>query len=208
MLEKACKFGSPWIHLLIAVVVTPISAYAVFWCSLHAMAKLDEGWHPTWLGDSSNAEIIVLTPDSSADGFSAQLIPVSTAANYAAEHPGCTFLIPIERKEQVQERLKNDRKLSWTSFDIKQVSAGQEEITLYFMDRTDDSHGSRYQASKDGVQLESYRYISDRGGIGIVFFAMFVSFFIHVFVLGFLLIRAVYLWRRKRRLQEAVASQV
>ena len=197
--ETRSKLGSPWIHLLIAALVTPVTVYGIFRGSVYTIAQLDEGWHPAWWGNSSNAEIVVLNSDPSPEGFSVELIPVSTAATYAGEHRGSTFLIPIERKEQVQERLKNDLKLSWTTFEIDKVADGQEEITLYFMDRTDDSHGSRYKASKDGVQLESYRYVSDRGGVGIVLFAMFVTFFIHIFVLGFLLIRAVYIWRRKRR---------
>jgi hypothetical protein len=201
------KLGSPWIHLLIAVLVTPFTGYAIFWGSLFGIAKLDEGWRPAWWGNSSNAEIVVLNSDQSPEEFSVQLIPVSTAATYAAEHRGSTFLIPIERKEQVRERLKNDLKLSWTTFEINKVADGQEEITLYFTDRADDSHGSRYKASKDSVRLESYRYISDRGAMGIVLLAMFVTFFTHIFVLGFLLIRALYIWRRKQRLEKAVVSQ-
>lgn len=208
MFEQArSKLGSPWTHLLIAVLVTPITAFTFFWASVYVIAELDEGWHPAWFGNSSNAEVVVLSPDQSSEGFSVELIPVSTAANYVAEHRGCTFLIPMERKEQVQERLRNDLKLSWTTFEINRLDNGQEEITLYFMDRADDSHGSRYKASKDGVQLESYRYVADRGGVGIVFFAMFITFVVHALVLGFLLIRAVDIWRRKRRLEKEVASQ-
>ena len=196
--QTQSKLRSPWAHLLIAILVSPITAYAVFWGSFYVIAELDEGWRPAWFGDTSNADILALNPDNSAQGFSAELVPISLTASYTTTHPGCTFLIPIERKDRIQERLTADLKLSWTTFEIKQLSDGQEEITLYFMDRTDDTHGSRYRASKDAVQLQSYRYISDRGGFVIILLAMFVTFATHVLVLGFLLIRAIYASRRHR----------
>ena len=199
------KSGSAWTHLLIAVLITPFSALALFWGASYVIAELDEGWHPVWFGDSSNAQIIVLNPDQSADGFTIELIPVSLVANYRAAHPVCTFLIPLDRKDQVQKRLETDLKVSWSTFEIKPISEAQEEITLFFMDRADDSHGARYKARKDTVELESYRYVADRGGIGIVLFAMFITFAVHVLVLGVLLGRAIYLWRRSRRARSVVA---
>jgi hypothetical protein len=190
---------SPWKWLLIAVVVLPIGSYIVFWVSLYTIAELFEGWHPAWFGDSSYAEIIVLVPDNSPDGFSAALIPVSSSRDYFASHPGCTFLIPSDRQVQVQERLKNDLKLSWTTFEVTRLSDGQEQITLYFMDRTDDSHGSRYRATKDSVRLERYRYVSDRGGMGIMLLAMLVTLALNVFVVGFFVVRAIYRRGKNRR---------
>lgn len=103
----------------------------------------------------------------------------------------------MDGKDRVRERLESELKVSWSTFEIKPLAAGQEEVTLFFMDRADDSHGSRYKAGKDGVQLESYRYIGDRSGIGVVLFAMFVTFVIHALVLGGLLIRAIYAWRAR-----------
>jgi hypothetical protein len=191
----------PWIWLLIALVALPIGSYIVFWASLYVIAGLSEGWHPAWFGDSSHAEIIVLVPDNSLDGFSSELIPVSSSREYLSSHPGSTFLIPMNRQDLVQERLKSNLKLSWTTFEIKRLSDGQEEITLYFMDRTDDSHGSRYRAMKDTVQLESYRYVSDRGGIGIVLMAMLVTLAFIVFILGCFVARAIYIRRKSRRCQ-------
>jgi hypothetical protein len=188
-----------WIWLLIALVALPIGSYIVFWASLYAIAGLSEGWHPAWFGDSSYAEIIVLVPDNSLDGFSSELIPVSSSREYLSSHPGSTFLIPVNRQDLVRERLKNNLKLSWTTFEIKRLSDGQEEITLYFMDRADDSHGSRYRATKDTVQLESYRYVSDRGGIGIVLMAMLVTLAFIIFVLGCFVARAIYIRRKSRR---------
>ena len=192
-------------HLVIAAVVTPLTAYLVFWGSVNVIARLDEGWRPAWLGNSSNADVLVFTADSSLEGFTATIVPIFNADGYRAEHPGCTFLIPAGRKSQLQERLRNDLKLSWTTFEIKTLADGQEEITLDFMDRTDDSHGSRYKATNNKVELESYRYVSDRGGIGIILLAMFMSFAIHVLVLGFLLGRAIFIERRKVRSASAVA---
>jgi hypothetical protein len=180
-----------WMHFLIAIAVSPISAYGVFWVSLYALAELSEGWHPAWFGDSSHAEIVVVVPDSSPEGFSAEMIPVASVAGYSASHPDATFLVSADRQNQLKKRLENDLHLSWNTFDIKEIADGQQEITLYFMDRTDDSHGSRYKASKNSVELESYRYISDRGGMGIVFMAMFVTAAVQVIVLGYFLIRAI-----------------
>lgn len=205
--QDRSKAGSAWMYLCIAIVLSPITLYAVVWVSTDVMAQLDEGWHPTWFGDSSNAQILVFTPDHAADGFSVDLIPVSVARSYTASHPDWTFVIPMDRKDQVQERLKTGLKLSWTTFEIKQLSDSDEEITLYFMDRTDDSHGSRYKANKDGVQLESYRYVADRGAVGIVFFAMLLTLAIHVLVLGFLLIRAIYLTCKNRRSTKVVTFE-
>jgi hypothetical protein len=192
-----------WIWLVVALVALPIGSYIVFRVSLSSIAGLSEGWHPAWFGDSSYAEIIVLVPDNSVDGFSPELIPVSSSREYLSSHPGCTFLIPMNRQDLVQVRLKNNLKLSWTTFEIKSVSDGQEEITLYFMDRTDDSHGSRYRATKDTVQLESYRYVSDRGGIGIVLMAILVTLAFIVFVVGCFVARAIYIRRKSRHSQIA-----
>jgi hypothetical protein len=193
---------SPWTWLLIAIFSLPIGSYVVFRISLYAIAELAEGWHPAWFGESSNAEIIVLVPDNSPEG-SAELIPLSSARDYLCAHPGSTFLIPIDRQTLVQERLKTKLKLSWTTFEIRRLSDSQEQITLYFMDRTDDSHGSRYRATKDGVQLERYRYVSDRGGIGIVLMAMMVTLCLDVLVLGCFVVRAIYVRRRNLRSQDA-----
>ena len=198
------KSGSAWTHLLIAVLITPFSALALFWGATYAIAELDEGWHPVWFGDSSNAQIIVLNHDQSADGFTIELIPVSFVANYRAAHPECTFVIPVDRKDRVQKRLETDLKVSWSTFEIKPTSEGQEEITLFFMDRADDSHGSQYKATKERVDLERYRYVADRSGIGIVLFALFLTFVIHALLLGFLLVRAIYWWRRGRRAGDEV----
>jgi len=143
------------------------------------------------MGDSSYADIIVVSPDSSIAGFSVEMIPVSSVASYRASHRGATFLIPSDRQEELKMRLQDDLHLSWNTFEIKRISDRQQQITLYFMDRTDDSHGSRYMASSDGVQLQSYRYVSDRGGIGILLMAGFLTAAVHALVLAYFLFRAV-----------------
>jgi hypothetical protein len=127
-------------------------------------------------------------------------VPLSSTAHYVSAHPGSTFLIPIDRQAQVKSLLENNLKLSWNSFEIKQLADGGEEISFYFMDRTDDSHGSRYKASKDRVQLESYRYVSDRGGGAVILLAMVISTAVHVLALGFVT-RGIYRRRRKLSLE-------
>jgi len=194
---------SLWIWLLIAILVLPLGSYVVFRISLYAIAEWAEGWHSAKSAESSNAEIIVLTPSDSRGDFSAELIPLSYARDYPSEHPGSTFLIPTDRKDLIKERLQSTQKLSWTTFEINQRSDSQEQITLDFMDRTDDTHGSRYTATKDGVQLESYRYVSDRGGIGIVLLAMIVTLGFDVLVLGSVVGRVIYVRRKKLRSQNA-----
>ncbi len=97
---------SPWIWLLIGICVLPVGLYIVFWISLYGIAVLDEGWHLAWFGNSSYAEVIVLVPDNSTEGFSVELIPVSSAESYRSAHPGSTFLIPIERQSQFRNALR------------------------------------------------------------------------------------------------------
>jgi hypothetical protein len=86
---------SPRKWLIIAVVVLPIGSYIVLWVSLYTIAQLVEGWRPAWFGDSSYADIIVLVPDNSPDGFSAALIPIFflqrllfLASGLHISHPG------------------------------------------------------------------------------------------------------------------------
>jgi hypothetical protein len=71
------------------------------------------------------------------------------------------------------------------------------------MDRTDDSHGSRYRATKDSVQLEGYRYVSDRGGMGIMLLAMLVTLALDIFVVGFFVVRVIYRRRKNRYVEKA-----
>jgi hypothetical protein len=198
---------APWIWLLVALLFLPFGSYVVFEISLYTIADWVEGWHSAGSAESSNAEIIVLVPekvsDNSPEGFSAELIPLSYARDYPSEHPGATFFIPIDRQNQIKERLQTTQKLSWTTFEIKNLSDSQEQITLDFMDRTDDTHGSRYKAAKGNVQLESYRYVSDRGGIGIVFLAMLVTLCLDVLVVGSVVGRAIHVRRKNLRSQNA-----
>ena len=189
------KPRSPWLPLIIALAAAPITICIVFWITFYVTARLSEGWCPAWFGNSSYAEIMVFTPDDSPDGYSVEFVPFSATKKYVAEHPGSTFLVPSEKQEQVKDRLATSLHLSWQTFEIKALADG-EEITLFFMDRTDDSHGSRYKAAKDSVQLESYRYISDRGGIGVLLLAVLLTSAVHILVFGSLLIRGLALARR------------
>jgi hypothetical protein len=67
------------------------------------------------------------------------------------------------------------------------------------MDRTDDSHGTRYEASKEGVRLIRYRFVGDRDAMGVVLAAMVLSFLLN----GIALVCAagwfIYQWRKGRR---------
>ena len=194
------KPRSPWIPLLVAVIVFPFSAYGVFWGLFFVLGDLSEGWHSASFGDSSFARVIVFTPDDAGNGFAVELVPVVYTEHYTETHPRSTFLIPTERTKDVQQRLQDDLKLHWNDFDIKRISDHEEEIVIFFMDRTDDSFGSRYRATNDHVKLESYRYISDRGGIGVLLAAFVGTAVLHLLVIGGLLARAIYLWRKRARL--------
>jgi hypothetical protein len=193
----------PWTWLLIAIVVMPFISYVVFWISIHVGAQLTEGWSPAWLGDSSSADIIVLVPDDSIEGFRPELIPLSSAGDYPSMHPGSTFVIGTDQQNQVEERLKADLKISWVTFEIKRLSDSQEQINFYYMDQTDDCYGSRYRASKDRVQLERYCHVADRGAWGIVLNAMLVTLAVNVVVLGYFVFRAISLWWRNLRSRNA-----
>src|SRR5690349_5841205 len=107
---------SRWMHLVIALVASPVTGYAIFWISLVVGAQISEGWQPTWFGDSSYAEIMVYTHDNSAEGFSVEFIPLTSAHEYISTHPGSTFLVPIEQQKHIQDRLESDLKLHWNNF--------------------------------------------------------------------------------------------
>jgi len=189
---------SLWTRLLIAILILPITVYLVFWVSLFVAAELVESWHPAWIGNSSYADVIVFVPETSPEVFSVDLIPLASTADYIRAHPGSTFLVPIDRQTQVKERLETNLRLSWNTFEIKQLADGNQEISFYFMDRTNDSHGSRYNASKDRVQLKSYRYVTDRGGMGVLLLAVVATAGVHILALGYFIARALY---RRRRLR-------
>jgi hypothetical protein len=194
----------PWTWLFIAVVILPFISYFVFWISLYAFGELLNGWIPAWFGDSSRAEIIVLAPDDSPEGFRPELITVSSAADYPSTHPGATFVIPRDRQNQVEERLKINLNLSWTTFEIKRLSDSQEQITWYYIyQESGDSSGSRYIASKDRVQLQSYRMEGDGGATGIGLLAWLVTLAVNVVVLGYFVLRAISLRRKNLRFRNA-----
>ena len=126
------------------------------------------------------------------------MVPYATAAAYVYAHPGSTFLVPIGRLDEVKEQLKASLKIPWITLEIKPLPDSGEEITLEYMDRTDDSHGVRYKATRDAVELRSSRYAGDRGGMGILLTAMGLTVLIHLVVIGYFAFRALYQWRHKR----------
>jgi hypothetical protein len=193
----------PWGWLLIDIVVLPFISFGVFWISVSVGAQLTEGWNPAWFGDSSSAEIIVLVPDDSPQGFSPELIPFSSAGDYRSTHTGATFVIRSDQQNQVEERLKANLKLSWDTFEIKRLSDSQEQINFYYMDQVGDCYGSRYRASKDRVQLQSYRHVGDGGQMGIALLAVLVTLAVNVVVLGYFGFRAISLWRKNFRSRNA-----
>src|ERR1700721_2156505 len=87
-----------WRRLLVALILFPVGFFVVFWASTFLLAQWDEAWRPAWMGDGAGAEAIVILPVDTPPGFSAGLVPFSMAKDFAASHPGSTFL--IRRSEQ------------------------------------------------------------------------------------------------------------
>ena len=77
------------------------------------------------------------------------------------------------RQKEVEEQLRP--KLASLSLEVKQLPGGAQQILIEDMDRTDDSHGTRYEATKDGVRLIRYRFVGDRDAMGVVLAAMVLS---------------------------------
>jgi hypothetical protein len=190
-----------WERLLVTLILLPVSFFVVFWASAFLLAQWDEAWRPAWMGDGAGAEAIVILPADAPPGFSAELVPFSMAKDFVATHPGATFLIPRSeqsadqqstgqqmgqqnreqqggpqgalRQKEVEEQLRS--KLAQLSLDVKQLPSRAQQISIEDMDRTDDTHGTRYEASKDGVRLIRYRFVGDRDAMGVVLAAMVLS---------------------------------
>jgi hypothetical protein len=197
-----------WERLLVTLILLPVSFFVVFWASAFLLAQWDEAWHPAWLGDGAGAEAIVILPADAPPGFSAELVPFSMAKDFVATHPGATFLIPrseqnadqqarqhdtLQQKE-VEEQLRS--KLASLSLDVKQLPSGAQQISIEDMDRTDDTHGTRHEASKDGVRLIRYRFVGDRDAMGVVLGAMVLSFLLNAIALVCVGGWFIYRWRK------------
>jgi hypothetical protein len=211
-----------WQRLLVALILFPISFFVVFWSSTFLLAQWDEAWRPAWMGDGVGAEAIVILPADGPPGFSAELIPFSIVKDFAARHAGATFLIPRSRQgagqqstgqqstaqqsqpqgqpqdalrqKEVEEQLRP--KLASLSLDVKQLPGGAQQISIEDMDRTDDTHGTRYEASKDGVRLLRYRFVGDRDAMGVVLAAMVLSFLLNGIALVSVAGWFIYRWRK------------
>jgi len=192
------KPRSPGTKLLIVLLLLPVTGYAVFWISLVSLASFIEGWHPSWFGEAPGTQVIVIAAGNPPEGGAVELVPYETAAAYVYAHRGSTFFVPIGQLNEVKEQLKARLKIPWITLEIKPLSDGNEEITLEYMDRTDDSHGVRYKATRDAVELRSSRYAGDRDGMGILLMAMGLTVLIHLVVIGYFAFRALYEWRYKR----------
>lgn len=66
---------------------------------------------------------------------------------------------------------------------MTQLPGGAQQISIEDMNRADDTHGTRYEASKEGVRLIRYRYVGDRDAMGVVLAAMALSFVLNVIAL-------------------------
>jgi hypothetical protein len=206
-----------WQRLLVALILFPVGFFVVFWSSTFLLAQWDEAWRPAWMGDGVGAEVIVILPADGPPGFSAELVPFSMAKDFAARHPGATFLIPRSqqgagqqstgqqsqqqgqpqdalRQKEVEEQLRP--KLASLSLDVKQLPGGAQQISIEDMDRTDDTHGTRYEASKDGVRLLRYRFVGDRDAMGVVLAAMVLSFLLNGIALVSVAGWFIYRWRK------------
>ena len=197
-----------WERLLVTLILLPVSFFVVFWTSTFLLAHWDEAWRPAWLGDGAGAEAIVILPADAPLGFSAELVPFSMAKDFVANHPGATFLIPrseqgtdqqaqqqdtLQQKE-VEEQLRS--KLAWLSLDVTQLPGGAQQISIEDMNRADDTHGTRYLASKDGVRLIRYRYVGDRDAMGVVLAAVALSFLLNLIALVCVCGWFIYRWRK------------
>jgi hypothetical protein len=176
-----------WQRLLVALILFPVGFFVVFWSSTFLLAQWDEAWRPAWMGDGVGAEAIVILPADGPPGFSAELVPFSMVKDFAARHPESTFLIPPSqqgtdqqganqhgqqrdtlRQKEVEEQLRP--KLASLSLDVKQLPGGAQQISIEDMDRTDDSHGTRYGRPRcDGRRVGGYRLVVpaqwDRAGL-------------------------------------------
>jgi hypothetical protein len=215
-----------WRRLLVALILFPVGFFVVFWSSTFVLAQWDEAWRPAWLGDGAGAEAIVILPADTPPGFSVELVPFSMAKDFAASHPGSTFLIPRSeqsadqqstgqpntgqpnmgqqgpqqdtlRQKEVEEQLR--LKLAWLSLDVEQLPGGAQQISIEDMDRTDDTHGTRYEASKDGVRLIRYRFVGDRDAMGVVLAAMVLSVLLNLIALVCAGGWFIYRWRKGSR---------
>jgi hypothetical protein len=220
-----------WRRLLVTLILFPVSFSVVFWASTFLLAQWDEAWRPAWMGDGAGAEAIVILPADTPPGFSAELVPFSLAKDFAANHPGATFLIPrgqqsadqqstgqqntglpntgqqnmgqqspqqdTLREKEVEERLRP--KLASLSLDVKQLPSGAQQISIEDVDRTDDTHGTHYEASKDGVRLIRYRFVGDRDAMGVLLAAMVLSFLLNLIALVCVAGWFIYRWRKGSR---------
>lgn len=201
-----------WKRLLVALLLFPVSFTVVFWTSTFLLAHWDEAWRPAWMGDGAGAEAIVIVPADAPPGFSAELVPFSMAKDFAASHPGSTFLIPRSeqstgqydeqqtqqpdtlRQKEVEEQLRS--KLAWLSLDVKHLPGVAQQISIEDMNRADDTHGTRYEASKEGVRLIRYRFVGDRDAMGVLLTAMVLSFLLNVVALICVYGWFIYRWRK------------
>ena len=215
-----------WRRLLVALILFPVGFFVVFWASTFLLAQWDEAWRPAWMGDGVGAEAIVILPADTPPGFSVELVPFSMAKDFAANHPGSTFLIPrgqqsadqqstgqqntgqpnmgqqgpqqdTLRQKEVEDQLR--LKLASLSLDVKQLPGGAQQISIEDMDRTDDTHGTRYEASKDGVRLIRYRFVGDRDAMGVLLAAMVLSFLLNLVALVCVAGWFIYRWRKGSR---------
>jgi hypothetical protein len=101
------------------------------------------------------------------------------------------------RRRKLKDQLR--LKLAWLSLEVKQLPGGAQQISIEDMDRTDDTHGTRYEASKDGVRLIRYRFVGDRDAMGVLLAAMVLSFLLNVIALICVGGWFIYRWRKGSR---------
>ena len=186
-----------WKRLLAVLLVLPISLYGTFWAFTLLLTWWDEAWRPAWIGDGRGAEAIAILPTGTAGGFSAELIPFSFAKTFASKHTQCTFLIPVDRRNEVLNELKTKQGLPWLSLQVTQLTEGKQEVLIEDMDRTDDTHGTRYEASRADVILRSSRFIGDRDAMGVLLVAMALSAIVNFTALAVLAGLAIHRWRKR-----------
>lgn len=79
---------------------------------------------------------------------------------------------------------------------MKQLPGGAQQISIEDMDRTDDTHGTRYEASQTGLRLIRYRFVGDRDAMGVVLAAVALSFLLNSIALVCVAGWFIYRWRK------------
>ena len=183
-----------WKRLFILATILPVTGFIAFYAVIFIGGAMEQAWHSAPPVESSGAKALIFVPDSSPNGFALQLVGLPAAAQFLAEHPGATFLIPRDQQRAVEEQF--GKSFDHATLGMGQTPSGDQQITLQEFTLSGDSDGFRYVAYKDRIASTEYCYISDRGGMGFLFLSMTLVVFLPL-ILG--LVSVIWMLRRWRR---------